>query len=182
MTLGASRPAADCLPDHGDLHGGETRSHYGRSLGYGEGRKRPRPPRPPNGAPLTNRLRCYGKIGVWARDGGESAWRTNDEEFVLELVTPPNTTATVYAPMWAQQEVTESGKPIAPAEGVAVLRRDDGAAACAVASGSYRFVAKSREWSRPAVTSSGDRFPTRLALRRGIEFLRQDRRREMPPG
>ena len=52
---------------------------------------------------------------------------------------PGNTTAWVFVPVKDITSVTESGKPIAQAEGVKFLRMESGAAVYEVGSGIYHF-------------------------------------------
>jgi alpha-L-rhamnosidase len=53
---------------------------------------------------------------------------------------PPNTTATVYLPAKSSQVITESGKPLAQAQGAKFLRIDGNQALVAIDSGEYAFV------------------------------------------
>ena len=65
----------------------------------------------------------------------------------MEVVVPPNTTATVYVPAKNPAVVTESGsavageagQPAATAKGVKFLRAENGMAVCEVGSGYYYF-------------------------------------------
>lgn len=73
----------------------------------------------------------YGRItSNWKREGGR---------LTMEVVIPPNTTATVFVPAKDASDVTESGKPIAQVEGVKFLGMRGGNAVYAVDSGLYRF-------------------------------------------
>ena len=60
--------------------------------------------------------------------------------FTLELTIPANTTATVYVPAKDPAKVTESGRPAAEAEGVRLIRVENGAVVLGVDSGQYSFV------------------------------------------
>ena len=71
-----------------------------------------------------------------------SGWAVKDGTLTLDVTIPTNTTATVFVPAADAASVTESGKPIAEAEGVKFLMMKDGAAVFAVQSGTYRFAAK----------------------------------------
>ncbi len=77
----------------------------------------------------------HGRIG--------SDWKWNDGMFEWTVTLPPNTTATVYMPENALS-LTESGKPIAKANGVQFLRTEKGRAVYEVQSGDYLFKAKCR--------------------------------------
>ena len=54
----------------------------------------------------------------------------------MEVTVPPNTTATVFVP---GENITESGVPATRAEGVTLLRRENGRQVFTLESGSYRF-------------------------------------------
>jgi hypothetical protein len=76
----------------------------------------------------------YGRVvSNWKREGGTVS---------MEVTIPPNTTATVYVPAQDATDVTESGRPIAEAQGVRFDRIENKAAVFAVESGVYRFVGK----------------------------------------
>ncbi len=69
----------------------------------------------------------------------DSHWRKDGDKLTLEVTIPANTTSTVYVPAKNANEVTESGKAAAEAEGVKFLRMENNAAVYAVGSGTYRF-------------------------------------------
>jgi alpha-L-rhamnosidase len=71
-----------------------------------------------------------------------SAWRQGNGRFDWEITVPPNTTATVFIPAANAAGVTEGGRPVAQAQGVRLLRHEDGCAVCAVASGRYHFTSR----------------------------------------
>ncbi len=58
---------------------------------------------------------------------------------------PPNTAAVAYLPTASAESVTESGKPLAKAEGVERVEPADDHIACELAAGSYRF---EMDWKR----------------------------------
>ncbi len=68
-----------------------------------------------------------------------TSWRREGDKLALEVTVPANATATVHVPAKAAGEVTESGKPLAQAEGVKFLRMEGGAAVVRVGGGTYRF-------------------------------------------
>jgi hypothetical protein len=72
-----------------------------------------------------------------------SNWKLADDTLTMEITVPPNTTATVHVPAAsaAGDVVTESGQPLAQAEGVKFLRMENGHAVCTLQSGSYKFEA-----------------------------------------
>ena len=71
------------------------------------------------------------------------AWKTDAGALALDVTVPPNTSAAVYVPAKRAEDVTESGKPAARAEGVKFLRMEDGAAVFEVVAGRYAFSAAS---------------------------------------
>lgn len=75
-----------------------------------------------------------------------SEWTWSDTArrsgFELAVTVPANTTATVYIPASGATQVTESGQPLAKAEGVQFLRLEDGHVVVTVESGNYRFAVK----------------------------------------
>jgi len=76
----------------------------------------------------------YGKIGCqWRRDGNH---------LHLDVVIPPNTTATVWVPTKGAASVTESGKSAAYSKDVKFVRMEGGAALYEVPSGEYKFVSE----------------------------------------
>ncbi|MEI7902232.1 MAG: family 78 glycoside hydrolase catalytic domain [bacterium] len=68
-----------------------------------------------------------------------SNWKREGAALTMDVAVPPNATATVYVPAKNDGVVTESGKPVAKAEGVTFVRMENGAAVYAVGSGVYRF-------------------------------------------
>jgi alpha-L-rhamnosidase len=71
-----------------------------------------------------------------------SSWSIKDGGLVLEIVIPTNTTATVHVPAASVTAVMESGKPAIEAEGVKLLRAENGSVAFEVQSGTYLFTVK----------------------------------------
>jgi alpha-L-rhamnosidase len=75
----------------------------------------------------------YGEIrSEWSRKNGTFDWK---------VAIPANASATVYVPASCADAVTESGKRLAQAKGVRLLRTEAGAVVLAVTSGEYRFTA-----------------------------------------
>ncbi len=68
-----------------------------------------------------------------------SNWRLKEGRFELETTIPANTTATVYLPTIESDKITESGKLLAKAKGVKLLRVENNRTVLAVESGTYRF-------------------------------------------
>ena len=57
----------------------------------------------------------------------------------MTIEVPANTTATVYVPAKDAAQVTESGGPVDQADGVKLLRMEEGRAVFEVGSGAYAF-------------------------------------------
>jgi len=68
-----------------------------------------------------------------------SNWKREGEKFALEVTIPANTTATVYVPAKAAEDVTESGTPSTRRPDVKLLRYANGRAVFGVSSGRYVF-------------------------------------------
>lgn len=68
-----------------------------------------------------------------------SNWRRRDDQFVMEVTVPANTTATVWVPAQERHSVKENGLPAAQAPGVEFLRMEDGRAVFLLGGGVYRF-------------------------------------------
>ena len=66
-------------------------------------------------------------------------WRNQDGRFLMNILVPVGSTATVYVPASNTQHVTESGKDPAESTGVSFLRMQDGYAIFRVSSGAYHF-------------------------------------------
>ncbi|MDR1743412.1 MAG: glycoside hydrolase family 78 protein [Dysgonamonadaceae bacterium] len=75
----------------------------------------------------------YGKI--------ESAWKKEAETFIWKITVPANTTAVVYIPATAENEVSESGKQASTVEDVKFVELRDGYAVYEIGSGKYNFSA-----------------------------------------
>ncbi len=73
----------------------------------------------------------HGTISIrWKKVGGAVS---------LEVVVPPNTTATLFLPMQKPDAVTEAGRPLAGARGVKLLGVGEVAVSVALDSGAYAF-------------------------------------------
>ncbi len=71
----------------------------------------------------------------------ESVWRVEDGRFVWDVRIPANTSATVMVPASEPGAVTESDRPVSEAEGVQLVRAENGRAVFEVGAGRYRFSA-----------------------------------------
>ena len=92
--------------------------------------------RPRPGGNLTHASGAYDSV----RGRISSSWKIEDNQFVLETLIPPNTTATVHVP--STDDVSEGGMPVDKADGVEFLRAEEGETVLAVGSGRYEFVGK----------------------------------------
>ncbi|MGN6641449.1 MAG: alpha-L-rhamnosidase-related protein, partial [Verrucomicrobiota bacterium] len=68
-----------------------------------------------------------------------SNWRRKNGKVHFEIVVPANTTAQIYIPAAAANQVFESGKPIGNSPSIALVRSEQCAAVFAVGSGHYQF-------------------------------------------
>jgi alpha-L-rhamnosidase len=68
-----------------------------------------------------------------------SNWRRRDNQLLLEVTIPANTTATIFVPAADANGVSESGKPVRSVEGLNFLRMENRAAVYAAEAGTYRF-------------------------------------------
>jgi alpha-L-rhamnosidase len=71
-------------------------------------------------------------------------WHAEGGRFALALTVPANSTATAYVPADDAASVTESGVPADEAEGVELVRVEEGYAVFEVGSGRYRFESGTR--------------------------------------
>jgi alpha-L-rhamnosidase len=76
----------------------------------------------------------YGRASV--------AWKKKADTFILNIIVPVGSTATVYLPASNPEQVFESGKNIVNVTGVHFLRTENGYVIYTVGSGSYSFYAK----------------------------------------
>lgn len=72
----------------------------------------------------------------------KSEWQIDKNQFDWKIVVPANASATVYIPAAGEDNVTESGKPVADAPDVVLLDQKDGLAVFKVGSGSYHFMSR----------------------------------------
>lgn len=68
-----------------------------------------------------------------------SAWRRDPSGFSLEVTIPANTSGVIVLPVSSSDAVSEGGRPVAEADGVAVVRAEGDGVAIEVGSGSYVF-------------------------------------------
>jgi alpha-L-rhamnosidase len=83
---------------------------------------------------------------IWARAAHDSprghiavAWRQEDDRFVLDVETPPNTTAEVRWPFATTEEIDEGKGPAGRSQGVEGRRMEEGHPVYSIASGKYEF-------------------------------------------
>jgi alpha-L-rhamnosidase len=68
-----------------------------------------------------------------------SQWRKRNGQLIVEIVIPPNTTATVFIPTLRPDAITVSGRPLRESPGVTVERVEGGRTVLQVGSGRYQF-------------------------------------------
>ncbi len=71
----------------------------------------------------------------------ESAWQLNGDRLSMQVVVPPNTTATVVFPYGTADEITLDGHPLTENAAVAVAERPDGRVTADVPAGTYQLSA-----------------------------------------
>ncbi|MBI5864110.1 MAG: hypothetical protein HZB38_06345 [Planctomycetes bacterium] len=83
---------------------------------------------------------------TWARGSYESIrgkiaveWRRENDALLLNVVLPPNTTATIFIPSSSPDKVTEGGVAAKDAKGVTVAETGTAAAVFRIGSGAYHF-------------------------------------------
>ena len=98
----------------------------------------------------------YGRVVIRPRPGGglthargefhsvrgriSSSWKIEDGLFSLEVLIPPNTSATVHVP--SKDGVSEGGRPVGEAGDVELLRAEEGETVLSVGSGRYEFAGR----------------------------------------
>ncbi|WP_419194313.1 family 78 glycoside hydrolase catalytic domain [Novipirellula herctigrandis] len=78
-----------------------------------------------------------------------SRWERNGPRLTLDIMIPPNSRATVYVPTRDPQRVSESGRSLRDADGVTLLRIEDGRAVLSVDAGAYQFTSVLESSLRP---------------------------------
>jgi alpha-L-rhamnosidase len=76
----------------------------------------------------------YGRI--------KSSWKRDKNQLTMEITIPANTTATLHIPATSVKSITESGLPVDKAQGLKLIRMENGKAILNVGSGNYRFEIK----------------------------------------
>jgi alpha-L-rhamnosidase len=71
-----------------------------------------------------------------------TSWKRTGNRLALAVVIPPNTTATICIPAKDADSVTESGKPVKKAKGVAYLRTEKDKVWLETGSGNYTFASE----------------------------------------
>jgi alpha-L-rhamnosidase len=72
----------------------------------------------------------------------KSDWKKNDKAFQWIISIPANTSATVYIPARSIADVMESGKELSKAEGVQLIKWENGLAIVQIGSGQYKFISQ----------------------------------------
>lgn len=73
----------------------------------------------------------YGRIA--------NSWQRNGDRLRMDVVIPPNTSATVFVPARSAEDVSESGRPASSAPAVEFRRMEEGRAVFVIGSGQYHF-------------------------------------------
>lgn len=68
------------------------------------------------------------------------SWRRERDVFALDVLVPPNTSATVFLPSAHADAITESGRPLSAAEGVVSVRRSGVQTLVELSSGRFSLV------------------------------------------
>lgn len=66
-------------------------------------------------------------------------WERKDQQYILDVTIPANTTAQVYVPTTNAEEILEGGQYISQVDGISFMRLQDDYAVYQVGSGTYRF-------------------------------------------
>ncbi len=83
---------------------------------------------------------CQSPYGVIS-----SSWKTQDDEFTLNITIPANTTARIYLPVGNNAVITDGYRPIKNIKSIKLMGYHDGKALIAVGSGSYTFITKTKK-------------------------------------
>ena len=68
-----------------------------------------------------------------------SSWKRKAGQFTLDVMIPPNTTATIFVPAKEFAQVSEGGQPASQSKSLKLLRMEDGNAVFEAGSGHYSF-------------------------------------------
>jgi alpha-L-rhamnosidase len=80
----------------------------------------------------------------------QSAWEVADDQLRLNVVVPPNTTATCFVPTTDPHSVKEGGRPESRAKGVEWVRNERGRVVLRLQPGRYNFTAEYGTTPKPA--------------------------------
>ena len=69
----------------------------------------------------------------------ESGWKISGNDFMLNVVVPPNTTAEVYLPSENKDAITEGGKPVSSLSDIKFVESKNGQSVFEIGSGEYSF-------------------------------------------
>ena len=72
----------------------------------------------------------------------KSSWTIEADTFTYQATVPANSTAELILPAALLSDITESGKPLAQADGVSELKHSSGLASMVLGSGHYQFKVK----------------------------------------
>lgn len=69
----------------------------------------------------------------------ESSWKIDGTKFVHKITVPANSSATYYMPCVDSASIMESGKPLAEAAGISIVRKEKKQAVLSLEPGHYKF-------------------------------------------
>jgi alpha-L-rhamnosidase len=72
-------------------------------------------------------------------------WERKEQQIILSVTVPPNTSATVYIPTTNQEQITENGHPLNESEGVCIKAVDDGYLVVETLAGKYTLEIKDKK-------------------------------------
>jgi alpha-L-rhamnosidase len=92
-------------------------------------------------APKPGGKLTWAKVGYRGVHGLiESDWKMEGGKLVMDVTIPANTSATIEIPAGGAEGITESGQPLANAQGLKVVKTGEGATTLEAGSGTYHFV------------------------------------------
>ena len=72
----------------------------------------------------------------------ETYWQQDDDQLILNVTIPANTTAEVYLPATDPKRITESDKALSEVKAITGIKFDNGSTEVSVGSGTYNFIIK----------------------------------------
>ncbi|NQZ90519.1 MAG: family 78 glycoside hydrolase catalytic domain [Colwellia sp.] len=72
----------------------------------------------------------------------ETYWQQDDDQLILNVTIPANTTAEVYLPAADPKRITESDKALSSIKAITGIKLDNGSTVVSIGSGTYNFIIK----------------------------------------